>query len=148
RNFGSDAIGRRGQQRLAIAPLEREQSGEPAQLADHFGSAGLFRQWLEQFDGSISRLDVDAGGGVGGASRTATVAGPFAHWLLIRSVNSLIACKGTGMRSPGVWLTGAMLAGSIAVPATASATAAEGVSAYVLWQRTTDGTDYVFREIT
>src|ERR1700737_3138942 len=48
----------------------------------------------------------------------------------------------------GVLLTAAILAGSVAVPATASATAAEGVSAAVLWQRRADGTDYVFREIT
>jgi hypothetical protein len=48
----------------------------------------------------------------------------------------------------GVLLTAAILAGSVAVPATAAATAAEGVSAAVLWQRRTDGTDYVFREIT
>lgn len=45
-------------------------------------------------------------------------------------------------------LTAAILAGSVAVPATASATAADGVSATVLWQRSADGTDYVFREIT
>lgn len=45
-------------------------------------------------------------------------------------------------------LTAAILVGSIAAPATASATAADGVSATVLWQRTADGTDYVFREIT
>jgi len=48
----------------------------------------------------------------------------------------------------GVLLTAAILAGSVAVPATAAATAADGVSATVLWQRTADGTDYVFREIT
>jgi quercetin dioxygenase-like cupin family protein len=48
----------------------------------------------------------------------------------------------------GVLFTAAILVGSIAVPATASATAADRVSATVLWQRTTDGTDYVFREIT
>src|ERR1700730_18265005 len=47
-----------------------------------------------------------------------------------------------------VLLTAAILAASFAVPATAAATAAEGVSAAVLWQRTADGTDYVFREIT
>ncbi|HXA12440.1 MAG TPA: cupin, partial [Mycobacterium sp.] len=45
-------------------------------------------------------------------------------------------------------MTAAILAGSVAVPATASATAAEGVSAAVLWQRRADDTDYVFREIT
>jgi len=48
----------------------------------------------------------------------------------------------------GVLLTAAILAGSVAVPVTAAATAADGVSATVLWQRTADGTDYVFREIT
>jgi len=52
------------------------------------------------------------------------------------------------MRCRSVWLTAAILAASIAVPATAHGTAAEGVSANVLWQRTEDGTDYVFREIT
>jgi quercetin dioxygenase-like cupin family protein len=51
------------------------------------------------------------------------------------------------MRTRGVLLTAAILVGSIAAPATASATAADGVSAAVLWQRTEDGTDYVFREI-
>jgi quercetin dioxygenase-like cupin family protein len=52
------------------------------------------------------------------------------------------------MWSRGVLLTAAILAGSVAVPATASATVADGVSATVLWQRSADGTDYVFREIT
>lgn len=52
------------------------------------------------------------------------------------------------MRTLGVVLTAAVIAGSILVPGTSSATAADGVSATVLWQRTTDGTDYVFREIT
>jgi quercetin dioxygenase-like cupin family protein len=52
------------------------------------------------------------------------------------------------MRTRGVLLTAAILVSSIAVPATASATAAEDVSATVLWQRTVDSTDYVFREIT
>ena len=52
------------------------------------------------------------------------------------------------MRIRGVLLTAAIVVGSIAAPATASATAADGVSATVLWQRTEDGTDYVFREIT
>jgi quercetin dioxygenase-like cupin family protein len=41
-----------------------------------------------------------------------------------------------------------VLVGSIVLPATSSATAADGVSATVLWQRTADGVDYVFREIT
>jgi quercetin dioxygenase-like cupin family protein len=48
----------------------------------------------------------------------------------------------------GVLLTSAFIAGLIAAPPTASATSADGVSATVLWQRTADGTDYVFREIT
>src|SRR5689334_951016 len=52
------------------------------------------------------------------------------------------------MWARGVLLTSAIIAGFIAAPATASATAADGVSANVLWQRTADGTDYVFREIT
>lgn len=52
------------------------------------------------------------------------------------------------MRTRGVLLTAAILVGSVAVPATASATAADGVSAAVLWQRTEDGTDYAFRVIT
>jgi quercetin dioxygenase-like cupin family protein len=52
------------------------------------------------------------------------------------------------MRTRGVLFTAAILISPIALPATASATAAEGVSATVLWQRTVDGTDYVFREIT
>ena len=43
------------------------------------------------------------------------------------------------MRIRGVLLAAAILVGSIAVPATAFATAAEGVSATVLWQRTADG---------
>src|ERR1700730_14985392 len=47
----------------------------------------------------------------------------------------------------GVLLTAAILAGSVTVPATASATAAEGVSAAVLGQRTADGSDCVCREI-
>jgi quercetin dioxygenase-like cupin family protein len=47
-----------------------------------------------------------------------------------------------------VLLTSLFIAGSLAVPGSASGTAAEGVTATVLWQRTTDGTDYVFREIT
>jgi quercetin dioxygenase-like cupin family protein len=48
----------------------------------------------------------------------------------------------------GVVISAAILAGSILVPTTSSATAADGVSAKVLWQRTADGVDYVFREIT
>jgi quercetin dioxygenase-like cupin family protein len=52
------------------------------------------------------------------------------------------------MWTRGVLLTSAIIGCSVAVPATASATAADGVSATVLWQRTQDGTDYVFREIT
>jgi quercetin dioxygenase-like cupin family protein len=52
------------------------------------------------------------------------------------------------MRTLGVVLTAAVVAGSIVMPNTSSATAADGVSATVLWQRTADGTDYVFREIT
>jgi quercetin dioxygenase-like cupin family protein len=44
-------------------------------------------------------------------------------------------------------LCGVLMA-SIVLPATSSATAADGVSATVLWQRTADGVDYVFREIT
>ncbi len=42
----------------------------------------------------------------------------------------------------------AILAVAMIMPATASATTAEGVTATVLWQTTTAGTDYVFREIT
>jgi quercetin dioxygenase-like cupin family protein len=52
------------------------------------------------------------------------------------------------MRTRSVWLSAAILVGSIAAPATASATAADGVSSTALWQRTEDGADYVFREIT
>jgi quercetin dioxygenase-like cupin family protein len=52
------------------------------------------------------------------------------------------------MGAARVLFTAAILVGSIAAPATASATAADGVSATVLWQRTDDGTDYVLREIT
>ena len=52
------------------------------------------------------------------------------------------------MRTRSVLLTAAVVAGSVLVPGTSSATSADGVSATVLWQRTDDGTDYVFREIT
>jgi quercetin dioxygenase-like cupin family protein len=52
------------------------------------------------------------------------------------------------MSARGVLLTSAIVVGLIATPATGSATSADGVSATVLWQRTADGTDYVFREIT
>jgi quercetin dioxygenase-like cupin family protein len=52
------------------------------------------------------------------------------------------------MWARGVLLTSAIVVGLIATPATASATSADGVSATVLWQRTADDTDYVFREIT
>src|ERR1700709_51121 len=52
------------------------------------------------------------------------------------------------MRTRSVLLTAAVVAGSVLVPGTSSATSADGVSAKVLWQRTDDGTDYVFREIT
>ena len=41
-----------------------------------------------------------------------------------------------------------ILALAMVLPATASATAPDGVTATVLWQRTDAGTDYVFREIT
>ena len=51
-----------------------------------------------------------------------------------------------------MWIRGvlftAILAVAMTLPAIASATAADGVSATVLWQRAADGTDYVFREIT
>ena len=51
-----------------------------------------------------------------------------------------------------MWIRSGLLTTILAVamlmPATASATTAEGVTATVLWQTTTDGTDYVFREIT
>ncbi|MBV8966421.1 MAG: cupin domain-containing protein [Mycobacteriaceae bacterium] len=52
------------------------------------------------------------------------------------------------MRIRSVVLTAAILVASFTGTATASGTAATGVSASVLWQRTEDGTDYVFREIT
>lgn len=47
----------------------------------------------------------------------------------------------------GVALTAAILSGVIAAPPAASATAAHGVTATVLWQQSA-GVDYVFREIT
>lgn len=41
-----------------------------------------------------------------------------------------------------------ILAAAMIAPAPAGATAAEGVTATVLWQGTADGTDYVVRQIT
>jgi oxalate decarboxylase/phosphoglucose isomerase-like protein (cupin superfamily) len=52
------------------------------------------------------------------------------------------------MRTLGVLLTAAVIVGSVLLPGTSSATAADGVSATVLWQQSADGIDYVFREIT
>jgi quercetin dioxygenase-like cupin family protein len=48
----------------------------------------------------------------------------------------------------GVVLAAALLVGALTVPVTASATSASGVDAVQLWRRSSDGTDYVFRQIT
>ena len=73
RQLGADAVGRRRQQRLAVAAPQGEQPGEAAEPAPHLGSGRLLRQWFEQFDGAVTRLDVHPGRCVGGAA----VAGPL-----------------------------------------------------------------------
>ena len=67
RQLGADAVGRRRQQRFAVTAPQREQPGETAEAAAHFGPGGLLGQRFEQFDGAVTRLDVHPGRCVGGA---------------------------------------------------------------------------------
>lgn len=48
----------------------------------------------------------------------------------------------------GAVLTVVIVAGSVGVSSPVSATSPTGVDGTVLWQRSQDGTDYVFRQIT
>ena len=65
--LGADAVGRRRQQRLAIAAAQREQPGESAEPAPHLGPGGLLGQRFEQFDGAVTGFDVHPGRCVGDA---------------------------------------------------------------------------------
>ena len=46
--------------------VEPEQPGEAAEAADDLGAGGARDLGLHQLDGAVTRLDVDAGRGVGG----------------------------------------------------------------------------------
>lgn len=48
----------------------------------------------------------------------------------------------------GVLLAAALVVGAVGVPVTASATSATGIEGTELWRTSSDGTDYVFRQIT
>lgn len=48
----------------------------------------------------------------------------------------------------GVLLTAALLLGTLTVPAPCSATPTTGIEATELWRTSSDGTDYVFRQLT
>jgi len=48
----------------------------------------------------------------------------------------------------GVILTAAVVVGAILFPGTASGTSATGVQGTDSWRTSSDGTDYVFRQIT
>ncbi len=65
--LGADAVGRGGQQRLAVAAAQGEQPGEPAEAAAHLGSGRLAGQRFEQFDGAVTCFDVHPGRCIGDA---------------------------------------------------------------------------------
>ena len=73
--LGADAVGRGRQHRLAIAAAQREQPGESAETAAHFGPGGLLGQRFQEFDGAVTGFDVDPGRRVGDADRF----GAFGH---------------------------------------------------------------------
>jgi hypothetical protein len=65
-DLGTDAVGRGGQQRSAVAGQHRgvEEPGEAAEAADHLGAPGLLDPPLHQVDRLVRGLDGDAGLGV------------------------------------------------------------------------------------
>lgn len=65
RELGADTVGGRREQRLLVSTLEREQTGEPTQAAHDLRAGGPLRVRGEQFDGSVTGLDVHARRGVG-----------------------------------------------------------------------------------
>ena len=68
-HLGADAVGGGGQQRALVGeqPGDVVEAREPADAADHRGVVGCLDGVLHEFDGAVSRFDVDAGGGVGDA---------------------------------------------------------------------------------
>jgi hypothetical protein len=67
RDLRADAVGRGGEQRLAVAEQRArvEEAREAADAAEHLGAVGAPDGRLHQFDGEISRRGVDAGFGIG-----------------------------------------------------------------------------------
>ena len=61
-------VGGGRQHRMGISLQRRgvEESGEAAEPAQHLGTAGAGHGCLHEFDGAVTGLDVDSGGGVGG----------------------------------------------------------------------------------
>ncbi|MCW2654084.1 MAG: hypothetical protein QOE41_710 [Mycobacterium sp.] len=51
-------------------------------------------------------------------------------------------------RKRGVLLIAAVVMAAVGVPATAAATAPTGVDGNVMWRKSADGSDYLFRQIT
>ena len=65
-DLGADAVGRRGQQRLAVRQQRARvvQPGEAADAAEHLRAVRRAHGVLHQLDGLVTGLGVDAGGGV------------------------------------------------------------------------------------
>src|SRR5699024_3661242 len=72
--LGAHAVGTRGQDRLPVL-TQLEQSGETTEVAADLRAGCTLGQWGKQFDGTVTGLDVHAGGCVGYAFRGGTVAG-------------------------------------------------------------------------
>jgi hypothetical protein len=65
-DLGTDAVGRGGEQRTAVLRgVEREQTGEATEPADHLRPVGLLHRRPHQRHRPLAGVDVDAGGGVG-----------------------------------------------------------------------------------
>ena len=76
RQLGADAVGRGGQQRLGVAAeVDGEEPGEATEVTDHLGPGGPGDLGLHQLDGTVARLDVDAGCGVGAPTFLSLVTG-------------------------------------------------------------------------
>jgi hypothetical protein len=57
----ADPVGGGNQQRvLEPGGLEVEQRAEASQPADHAGTAGCFREWLDRFHQGVAGVDIDA----------------------------------------------------------------------------------------
>ena len=61
-SFGADAVGRRDEDRVAVAhPFEVEKSAEAANFSVGAGAGGRAHQWLDQIDHPIAGVDIDPG---------------------------------------------------------------------------------------